>query len=138
MPLALVQQDFRLYLMCRYKGYENTRSLALQRILSATIPNRAPFERPAHCSVKELEAQGQFSWGNDRARIRLRFCIARWAGIYLRETPLSTDQSIHELPDEETLEITATVIDSPALHWWLQSFGDSVWDVKTQALEEVD
>jgi predicted DNA-binding transcriptional regulator YafY len=35
MPLGLAQQGERLYLVCRFKGYDNERSLALHRITSA-------------------------------------------------------------------------------------------------------
>ncbi len=37
MPLGLAQQGPRLYLVCRYRGYDNERSLALHRILSAEM-----------------------------------------------------------------------------------------------------
>ena len=36
MPLGLAQQGPRMYLVCRFDGYDNERSLALHRILSRT------------------------------------------------------------------------------------------------------
>ena len=35
MPLGLAQQGPRMYLVCRYEGYDNERSLALHRFVSA-------------------------------------------------------------------------------------------------------
>ena len=61
-------------------------------------------------------------------RVQLRFRIARNAGLHLMETPLSSDQKVVELEDGQ-LEVTATVVDSAMLEWWLRGFGDSIVDV---------
>ena len=37
MPLGLAQQGPRLYLVCRFRGFDNERSLALHRIISAQV-----------------------------------------------------------------------------------------------------
>ena len=55
MPLALVQQGPTLYLVVQFEGYEDTRHLALHRILSATMTRfffvfPLPFLRGAGCS----------------------------------------------------------------------------------------
>jgi hypothetical protein len=47
------------------------------------------------------------------------------AGNYLLETPLSQDQQVTE-HDDGTLEITATVVDSAMLEWWLRGFGKAI------------
>ena len=36
-PIALVQQDLRIYLVCRYDGYEDLRNLALHRIMDIRL-----------------------------------------------------------------------------------------------------
>jgi hypothetical protein len=61
-------------------------------------------------------------------RIKLTFCIDKDAGHHLLESPLSEDQQVKELDD--AYEITATVVDSAMLEWWLRGFGDSVSDVR--------
>ena len=43
------------------------------------------------------------------------------------ECPLSLDQQVVELDD--AFEITATVVDSAMLDWWLQGFGDAVSEI---------
>lgn len=46
----------------------------------------------------------------------------------LGECPLSADRAAVELDD--AYEITATVVDSHMLEWWLRGFGDAVSAVR--------
>ena len=122
MPLGLAQQGPRLYLVCRFKGYDNERSLALHRIISAKASTIA-FERPKDFDLQKYDDDGQFGFGKGR-RIRLTFRIKKSAGAHLLETPLSTDQEVTDLGD--WYEIKATVVDTAQLQWWLGGFGDNV------------
>jgi len=127
MPLGLAQQGPHLYLVCRYRGYDNERSLALHRILSAEMSTLA-FDRPKEFDLKKYDDDGRFGFGEGE-KIRLTFCIERNAGRHLLESPLSKDQQVVEL-DDGKLEITATVVDSAMLEWWLRGFGDAVSHVR--------
>lgn len=127
MPLGLVQQGTRLYLVCRYRDYDNERNLALHRILSADI-STLTFDRPKEFDLKKYDDDGRFGFGEGK-KIRLKFRIDRNAGFHLLESPLSSDQQVLELKNEQ-LEITATVVDSAMLAWWLRSFGDAVSHVR--------
>jgi predicted DNA-binding transcriptional regulator YafY len=122
MPLGLAQQGARLYLVCRYDGYDNERILALNRMLSARASIHT-FERPKDFDLAKYDAEGQFGFG-DGKQIRLTFRIQKTAGRHLLESPLSSDQESKEIGDE--LEISATVVDTEQLEWWLRGFGDSV------------
>ncbi|GHU26257.1 hypothetical protein AGMMS50256_03050 [Betaproteobacteria bacterium] len=132
MPLGLAQQAPRLYLVARYKGFDNERSLALHRIISAEA-STLTFERPKEFNLKNYDDDGRFGFGEGQ-RIRLTFRIKREAGIHLLESPLSTDQEAREIDD--SLEITATVVDSAMLKWWLRGFGEDVWEVKRIKLDD--
>lgn len=123
MPLGLVQQGPRLYLVCRYRGYDNERNLALHRILSAEM-STLTFDRPKDFNLKKYDDDGRFGFGEGE-RVRLTFRIERDAGLHLLESPLSNDQQVIELEDGK-LEIMATVVDSAMLEWWLRGFGDAV------------
>ena len=125
MPLGLAQQGPRLYLVCRYEGYDNERSLALHRMRTAQVTG-LPFDRPPEFDLKQYEDDGRFGYGKGE-RIRLRFCIGKEAGYHLLESPLSEDQQVVVLADE--YEITATVVDTSMLDWWLRGFGDAVSSV---------
>lgn len=126
MPLGLAQQGPRLYLVCRYQDYANERSLALHRILTAKALPLA-FQRPRDFDLRKYEDDGRFGFGEGK-RVRLRFRIDKKAGAHLLESPLSLDQKVRELTD--AFEIVATVVDSAMLQWWLQSFGEDVWDLR--------
>ncbi len=131
MPLGLAQQGTRLYLVCRYRDYGNERSLALHRIVSAKASTLA-FERPKEFNLQRYDDDGRFGFGHGK-RMQLRFRIERDAGLHLLETPLSSDQKVVELASGQ-LEVTATVVDSAMLEWWLRGFGRAVTDVRREAI----
>jgi len=127
MPLGLAQQGPRLYLVCRYEGFDNERSLALHRIRKAQA-SPLTFERPTDFDLQKYDDDGRFGFG-DGQRIKLSFRIKQDAGLHLLETPLSKDQEVQDQTDG-WMTITATVVDSAMLEWWLRGFGDHVMDIK--------
>lgn len=54
----------------------------------------------------------------------LRFRVEKDYGFHLLESPLSEDQQVRE--GQKHYEITATVVDSAMLDWWLRGFGKAV------------
>lgn len=131
MPLGLAQQGPRIYLVCRYRGYDNERSLALHRILSAEA-SAFIFERPKEFDLQKYDDDGRFGFG-DGERVKLTFCIDRAAGLHLLESPLSKDQQVVELENGQ-LEITATVVDSAMLEWWLRGFGEAITMIRRNTI----
>ncbi|HWK71855.1 MAG TPA: WYL domain-containing protein [Burkholderiaceae bacterium] len=128
MPLGLAQQGPRLYLVCRYDGFDNERSLAINRIKQATVSG-INFKRPPEFSLRKYDDDGRFGFGEGQ-RITLSFCITKPAGQHLLESRLARDQKVVE--HDDYYAITATVIDSGRLTWWLNGFGEQVWDVAKQ------
>lgn len=126
MPLGLAQQGPRMYLVCRYEGYDNERSLALHRIIAAKA-STLTFERPKDFDFKQFDDDGRFGYGDGKL-IRLSFKIAKDAGLHIVECPLSTDQQVVELDD--AYEISATVVDTAMLDWWFRGFGDAVCEIR--------
>lgn len=126
MPLGLAQQGFNLYLVVRYQGYQDDRSLALHRIQSAEASTLG-FERPKDFDLKRYEREGRFGFGRGKL-IRLAFRIRIEDGAHLLESPLSADQHVVRLDDH--FEITATVVESALLDKWLRSFGRAVSQVR--------
>lgn len=122
MPLGLAQQGPRLYLVCRFDGYDNERSLALHRILNAEV-SAEEFHRPKDFHLDRYDDDGRFGFGEGE-RIKLVFQIDQSVGRHLMETPLSADQQVVELG--EVFEISATVVKSAQLKWWLRGFGEAV------------
>jgi predicted DNA-binding transcriptional regulator YafY len=122
MPLGLAQQGHVLYLVCRYEGYDNERTLALHRMISAHETTLA-FTRPKEFNLQKYDADGRFSFGEGK-EIKLSFQIKKDFGQHLLETWLSQDQTVME--QDDYLLITATVVDSDRLDWWLNGFGENI------------
>lgn len=130
MPLGLAQQGPRLYLVCRFEGYDNERSLALHRISTAKA-STLTFERPKDFDLQKYDNDGRFGFGEGK-RIRLSFRITKGAGAHLLETPLSADQKVSDFGDQ--FEISATVVDTAQLQWWLRGFGPNICEVKQKGV----
>ncbi|CAG0929136.1 MAG: WYL domain-containing protein [Rhodocyclaceae bacterium] len=126
MPLGLAQQGPRLYLVCRFRGFDNERSLAVHRIISARASSLT-FERPREFDLQRYDDDGRFGFGEGQ-RIRLTFRISRSAGAHLLESPLSADQHVKEL--DGAYEISASVVDTAQLEWWLRGFGIEVIEAR--------
>ena len=122
MPLGLAHQGSRLYLVVRFDGFINERSLALHRMLSATATSLT-FNPPDEFDLQKFDDEGRFGFGSGK-RIVLKFRIATNAGLQLLESPLSKDQTVKEIG--KNYEITATVVESDLLRRWLRSFGNAV------------
>ena len=131
MPLGLAQQGPRLYLVCRFEDFDNERSLALHRIRKAQASTLG-FDRPPEFDLAQYDADGRFGFGYGE-QVRLTFEIETEAGFHLTETPLSRDQYVQAL-DADWMEITATVVDSAMLEWWLRGFGEAVRNIRKTAV----
>lgn len=122
MPLGMAQQGTRLYLVCRFEGYDDDRSLALNRVLGARNTNR-PFERPQDFDLARFDGDGGFGFGEGK-RIELEILIDKDAAAHLLESKLAEDQT--EEMDGHRYRIRATVTETEQLKWWLRGFGDAV------------
>ena len=71
MPLGLAQQGPRMYLICRFEGYEDNRALAINRIAAAG-GSTFTFKRPKDFDLKQYDDEGRFGFG-DGKRVRLSF-----------------------------------------------------------------
>jgi predicted DNA-binding transcriptional regulator YafY len=129
MPLGLAQQGPRLYLVCRYRGFDNERTLAMHRILSAKALTLT-FKRPREFDFVTYEADGRFSFGEGR-RVRLSFLIEQDMGMILQESPLSADQVAKEVDGK--FRITATVVESILLDQWLLAHSPEISKLKRTA-----
>jgi predicted DNA-binding transcriptional regulator YafY len=132
-PLGLVERGQMIYLVCKFSNYEDIRTLALHRFRSAEMLD-APCMRPAGFSLDTHIASGAFGFGGVEP-IRLEAIFKRSAGNHLYETPLSLDQTI-TIEDDDHLKLTATVINTEQLRWWLLGFGELVEIIAPAQLRE--
>ena len=129
MPLGLAQQGVMMYLICRFEGHKNERSLALHRFISARKLTLT-FEYPSNFDLENYDKDGRFGLGNGQP-IKLAFKIKKPAGLHIVEAPLSQDQKVTD--DGDYYLIEATLIDSYFLDRWLLGFGSEVKQIeKTQ------
>lgn len=130
-PLAIFPQFSSVYLVAKIEGYDDYRHLALHRIQSAKMLTLSA-DRPADFDIKPYRQYGVFQPEKTDTYI-LRFRIADWAGKHLFETPLSKDQTLLE-QGENDYRFQATVEYTELLEWWLNSFGEHLYDVEWQEI----
>ena len=129
-PLALVQQGPSTYLVVQYESGA-IRHLALHRFISVNV-STMQFERPKFSLKAHIESQN-FGFSSGK-KIRLTFRIDKETGGFLTETPLSTDQTVKDCGTE--YEISATVIESAMLEWWIAHFGEDYQEIDRTYLDE--
>ena len=132
MPLGLAQQGPCMYLVCRFEGYDNERSLALHRMISA-LASSLTFSRPSNFDLKQFDDNGRFGYG-DGKRIRLNFRITKNAGLHAVECPLSADQKVADLGN--SFGISAIVVDTAILDSWLRGFGSDVTEIEKLSVDD--
>lgn len=122
-PLGLVQKGQVFYLVCTIKEYPDIKLLALHRIKQAEVTNNAKIT-PNGFDLDAYIQTAAFGWfpSDD---IILEVVFASDAGSHLRDSPLSDDQFLENMPDGR-LYVRATVKHTRQLTWWLLGFGDLV------------
>ncbi len=122
-PLGLIVRGPAQYLVCTLRHYPDVRHLALHRLSRTQVlvePANAPegFEFQQYASTVATAFQG-------RGQIALVVRFHAAAAEHLRDTPLSADQVIQPLGDDQ-IRLHATVEDDQSLRWWLMGFGRHV------------
>lgn len=129
--LGLVQRGAIIYLNVRINDFENLRMLALHRVQSAEILDYETVYPEGYKLDTEI-ASGSFDFGEGRA-VELIIKLSVEAAKHLFETPLSKDQQSQILDDDQVL-VTATVVDTPQLKWWLLALGEGVEVIQPDSL----
>ena len=119
-PLGLIQQEHRLYLICKFDNYDNLRHLALHRIKSASVLEFAA-DRPKDFSLQSYIASRHINYSNGKkVRFIIEFTDAMTRNV-LEETPFNLTQKITELPDG-AWRLEAIVDDTALLDGWVASW----------------
>lgn len=132
-PLGLVVRDNLTYLVCLHD--KTVKQMLLHRIQSAAMLEDAA-ERPNDFDLDAYIASGEFGWPvGKQKRIKLIADFTHAAAVTVEESPLSADQTV-EVIDDENVRITAMVIDTYELRAWLRGFGDDVEIIKPKSLRD--
>ena len=119
-PLALVQRDHLLYIVCTLWDYQNPMLLVMHRIKSAVMLEKKSC-RPDGFDLDEYIQQGGLSY-RIGPPIQITAQIDASVAAILFETPLSSDQELTQQSDG-TYTLNATVPDTKDLRSWLRGFG---------------
>ena len=119
-PLGLVIRNNVVYLVASLAANNELRQFVLHRMKSASVLDEGAVA-PQGFDLDAYIAQGEFGWPTGK-KIRLVANFSRGAALSLAETRLSADQVLRDLNDDE-VRLTATVLETVELHWWLMSFG---------------
>lgn len=129
-PHALVQRGAVSYLVATAYDYKDIRLYALHRITSAeNLYIKAKLSNDFN--LDEYLSAGFMQFGSGKA-LKVVAIVDEWLARILSETPLSTDQTI--TPEDEYYRVSATVIDSWQLDWWILSQSDAIEILKPAAL----
>jgi predicted DNA-binding transcriptional regulator YafY len=123
-PLGVVTRDTVIYLVCTMWDFSDVRQLALHRMRSATMLDDA-CKRPDGFCLDAYIAGGAFGYPESSDTIHLEARFTNGAAAHLFECPLADDQQI--VADcASAVRVSATVLDTKELRWWLLGFGDQV------------
>ena len=117
-PLALVVRGPVTYLIATASDYPDVRLYALHRIQRAARTYELRC-KPAGFDLDAYIATGALQFGNGES-LRLEARISPYLVRVLNETPLSEDQKI------EGDRLTAAVLDTWQLKWWILGQGDGI------------
>ncbi len=132
-PLALIQQGVRSYLLAIAFGHENPFLYAVHRIQAADLLDE-PATRPASFTLDGFLAKGGAQFGPQKV-VALKARLSDELAAILRETAISPDQKITTRAGINTL--SASVMESWQLHFWILSQGPSITVVQPAALRKL-
>lgn len=132
-PLGLVERGQMIYLACTLNDYQDIRILALHRFRSVVMLDDSS-NRPEGFSLDRYIASGAFGFGGEET-IRLEAIFKNPAGDHLHETPLCQDQELTEHGDGYQ-KLSAIVVNTEQLRWWLLGFGQYVEVIAPAELRE--
>jgi predicted DNA-binding transcriptional regulator YafY len=130
-PLGLVQRGALLYLVATFESFGDVRTLVLHRIVHAEVL-RERSSRPDGFDLAEHVGKGFLDFGSGET-IKLVAMFEEEAIIHLAESPLAEDQSLSS-SSNGMVTVSATVMDTPQLRWWLLGFGGRVEVLKPAGL----
>lgn len=129
-PLGMVNRGPVTYLVATTFDYPDVRLYAVHRMTGATRTWET-IKRPEGFDLDAYILAGGLHFGNGKT-VRLTAWVSDGLARILEETPMSEDQALK--PDGDEIKLTATVMDSWQLTWWLMAQGEDIEVVSPVAL----
>jgi len=138
-PLGIVIVDGVIYLLCTLWNYTDIRQLALHRFVTAD-KSKVDAIPSQHFNLKEYSNKGGFLFPleEEEELIKLVLLVPDWVADHLEERALSEDQIIteHENNTNRKFKVTATVLNTAQLRWWISHYHALVEVLEPQSLRE--
>jgi predicted DNA-binding transcriptional regulator YafY len=122
-PIALVQRDHLIYIVCTLGESTETRLLVMHRMQSARLLDTLAVV-PDDFDLDAYIAAGGLGY-QVGSIILLEAELTAAVAAILTETPLSADQALQELSSGR-FHLTASVADTKELRAWLRGFGRNI------------
>lgn len=135
-PLGLVYRDSVVYLVCTLWRYTDIKQIALHRISQITSLSNNKCIKPKGFDLEYyISNEGAFLYGQSPGKhIKIELKFDSDTVLHLEETPLSADQKVTHKGEYSLL--SATVMDTSQLRWWLLGFGQYVEVLKPKKLRD--
>lgn len=123
---AIVIRDSVIYAVVTLRDYEDLRHIAAHRVQSAQL-EETDAQKPKQFDLDDyLGRQKMFSYpSTDDKQINLKLRIDRNVFEHLEERPISDNQHLLAQKDGQW-ELSATVLNTAELRWWILGFGEQV------------
>jgi predicted DNA-binding transcriptional regulator YafY len=132
-PQGVLLREPAMYLLCTFDGYSEVRQLAFHRITRASLSDQV---------VSALEGFTVEQYVSDNLhdlnvanKINLKLRLSERQAIYVKESPISIDQSMVKSSDG-MYSLEATLIDTIQLRRWLLSITGDVEVIEPQHLRD--
>lgn len=132
-PQGVLLREPAMYLLCTFDGYSEVRQLAFHRITSASLSDQAVNALKGF-SVEQYVSDNLHDL-NVADKINLKLRMSERQAIYVKESPISIDQSMVRNHDG-FYSLEATLIDTIQLRRWLLSITGDVEVIEPQHLRD--
>ncbi len=129
-PLGLVVRGSVTYMVATAFDYVDVRLYAMHRFQSA-LRTYEPAKQHKGFKLAQYVDEGALQFGKNGV-VKLVARINETLAMHLAETPIAVNQKIKTTEDD--IELTATVVDSWQLQWWVLSKGQSITVLKPDHL----
>ena len=133
-PRALIMRAGVIYLVATLRDYSDLVMLSLHRIQKA-FPTALKITSLPDFNLQEYIHSGALNIPAQKEKIEMVLHCDPEAIRHFEETPLSTDQIITQL-DNDQLKLCATVQDTMDLRWWLLSQCEGIEVISPPDLRE--
>lgn len=124
-PAGIVSRHSITYLIGTANDYDDLRQFALHRIKRAELLEQPAREQPDF-DIDQYIAGGAFGGGKSEGEVELVADVSPQIAWLLRETPLSTEQRIEDLPGTDWQRLHVWIPMDQETLWWVFGLGENV------------